>query len=138
MEQRKRRLSDRLLVPALCLALVALIAASALSVAAMNESNKLDRQSQDIVKAELFACERVQRLRERINVANETIYRVLVAAARTTTSPLGRRAYKNFAAQMEYLPPTNCELAVNKPDHYRPAEAYPMATYVAKQKENNK
>lgn len=64
-------------------------------------------------------CERVQIERERSNVLEATVYRVLLTASQSAADPRARKEYREQAEATAYSPPANCARAVADPRHYR-------------------
>lgn len=84
-----------------------------------NQAN-IEMLVQNLVDAEIRSCGRVQELREEVNEFGEVIYRVLVAAAASNSSATA--AYRGFADQLDYQPPTNCSKAILDAEYERPPE----------------
>lgn len=139
VEPLGRRSWDKTAPVVMVFGCVLMLVAAVLSIAALRQiaevkrnTDEIRQQARELTIAELAQCRRVQRLREHVNTSNEIVFRVLNEASKSAANSDVSKAYAEFASRVQYLPSTNCELAVSRPSTYKPAEPYPMSVYIDK------
>lgn len=133
---RFRRITAETLLPlAIAVALVVLLMGAGLSVVTFRQQQQLERQHRQDVAANVLrdravfgSCERLQLVRDDVNVISSAVYRVLVMAQRAANSEQSRVLFESITRSAIYLPPTDCAAAVRHADTYRPPRPVPFST----------